>query len=61
MLVPALLMLLGLVIYKKAIEPRRARQTSGGKPVRAKAETKGRIKAKARPMATGSGRPGSVL
>lgn len=71
-LVPALLLLVGLAVYKKVIEPRRGQEKSGGKKSGAKAvkavkapkepkAAKTPRREKARAMPTGSGRPGSVL
>lgn len=53
-LVPALLLLVGLAVYKKVIEPRRA---AGGQQRESKADKKA-VKARA---SSGSGRMGSVL
>lgn len=67
-LVPALLLLVGLAVYKKVIEPRRGEQKGDGKRAAAKAvkaskepkAAKGMRKDKPRTMPT-SGRAGSVL
>lgn len=68
-LVPALFLLLGLVAYKKVIEPRRGQEKSGGRQAGAKAvkapkepkAAKATRKTKSRPIPTASGRAGSVL
>ena len=54
-LVPALLLLLGLVFYKKVWEPKRG----ASKPERSSKAEKATVKARA--AASGSGRMGSVL
>ncbi|MBV9285851.1 MAG: hypothetical protein JO176_14615 [Acidimicrobiia bacterium] len=68
-LVPALFLLVGLVVYKKVIEPRRGEEKGNAKKAGAKAvkapkepkAAKAPRREKPRAMPTGSGRPGSVL
>ena len=49
-LVPALFLLLGLVVYKKVIEPKKAGDSKGAKSKPAKAKAKGKGKTKAKVM-----------
>jgi len=57
-LVPALLLLVGLVLYKKVLEPRRA---ASGEPGASKGADKAAKKAAKARASSGSGRMGSVL